>query len=102
MHKNPLNCLKNIFYRNRLDESPSIMSVILRSLSVNNGCAVNASVGEVKRFEPVKISTQSYREKVHYSKLFKTVHDHLVVIKINNTFQSAVIHYSCWFHIWFY
>ncbi len=27
---------------------------------------------------------------------------HLVVMKMNNTFQSAVIHYSCWFHIWFY
>ncbi len=56
-----------------------------------------ASDGEVKRSEPVKLSTQLYREKVHYSKLFKTVH--AVVIKMNNTFQSAVIHYSCWFHI---
>ncbi len=32
-----------------------------------------ASDGEVRRSEPVKLSTQLYREKVHYSKLFKTV-----------------------------
>ncbi len=30
--------------------------------------------GEVKCSEPVKLSTQMYRKKVHYSKLFKTVH----------------------------
>ncbi len=33
-----------------------------------------ASDGEVKRSEPVKLSTQLYQEKVHDSKLFKTVH----------------------------
>ncbi len=32
------------------------------------------SDGEVKRSEPVKLSTQLYRKKFHYSKLFKTVH----------------------------
>ncbi len=58
------------------------------------------SDGEVKRSEPMKLSTQLYRKKVHYSKCFKTVH--AVVIETNNTFKSAVIHYSCWFHIWFY
>ncbi len=31
-----------------------------------------ASDGEVRRSEPVKLSTQLYQEKVHYSKLFKT------------------------------
>ncbi len=30
--------------------------------------------GEVKRSEPVKLSTQLYQEMVHYLKLFKTVH----------------------------
>ncbi len=28
--------------------------------------------------------------------------DHLVVIKMNNTFQSALINYSCWLLIWFF
>ncbi len=32
------------------------------------------SDGEVKHSEPVKFSTQLYRKKVHYAKLFKTVH----------------------------
>ncbi len=65
---------------------------------------LTCSDGEVNRSEPVKLSTQLYRKKVQYSKLFKTCSccGHLMVIKINNTFQSAVIHYSCWFHIWFY
>ncbi len=31
------------------------------------------SDGEVKRSEPMKLSTQLYQKKVHYSKLFKTV-----------------------------
>ncbi len=34
----------------------------------------DTSDGKVKRSEPVKLSTQLYRKKVHYSKLFKTVH----------------------------
>ncbi len=29
---------------------------------------------EVKRTKPVTLSTQLYRKKVHYSKLFKTVY----------------------------
>ncbi len=29
---------------------------------------------EVKRSEPVKLSTKLYRKQVHYSELFKTVH----------------------------
>ncbi len=33
-----------------------------------------SSDGEVKRSEPMKLSTQLYRIKVHYSKLFKMVH----------------------------
>ncbi len=32
------------------------------------------SDGEVKCSEPVKLSTQLYRKKVHYSKLLKTVY----------------------------
>ncbi len=36
--------------------------------------AGTGSDGEVKRSEPVKRSTQLYREKVNYSKRFKTVH----------------------------
>ncbi len=62
------------------------------------------SDGEVKRSEPMKLSTQLYQKKVNYSKLFKngSCYGHLVVIKMYNTFQSAVIHNSCWFHIWFY
>ncbi len=58
-----------------------------------------SSDGEVKRSEPMKLSTQLYRKKVHNSKLFKTAH---ACGQMNNTFQSAAIHYSCWFHIWFY
>ncbi len=69
-------------------------------LNIRRAC----SDGEVKRCESVKLSTQLYRKKVHYSKLFKTCLccGHLVVLKMNKTFQSAVIHYSYWFHIWFY
>ncbi len=58
---------------------------------------VSSSDGEVKRSEPEKLSNQLYQKKVYYSKLFKTFFfyvGHLVVIKMNNTFQSAVIHYS--------
>ncbi len=58
------------------------------------------SDGEVKRSEPVKLSTQLYQKKIYYSKIFKTVH--AVALKMSNTFQSVVIHYSCRFHIWFY
>ncbi len=59
-----------------------------------------SSDGEVKRSEPVKLSTQLYQKKIYYSKIFKTVH--AVALKISNTFQSVVIHYSCRLHIWFY
>ncbi len=37
-------------------------------------CALGISDGEEKRSGPVKLSTQLYQKKVHYSKLVKTVH----------------------------
>ncbi len=54
-----------------------------RSLICNGGKVVfwpwwtqviNCSDGEVKHSEPMKLSNQLCREKVHYSKLFKTVY----------------------------
>ncbi len=54
---------------------------------------------EVQHSEPVKLSTQLYQKKIYYLKIFKAVH--AVALKMNNTFQSVVIHYSCRFHIWF-
>ncbi len=59
-----------------------------------------SSDGEVKSSEPVKLSTQLYQKKIYYLKIFKAVH--AVDLKMSNTFQSVEIHYSCWFHIWFY
>ncbi len=38
------------------------------------------SDGEVKGSEPVKLSTQLYRKKVNYSKLFKTVHAEAILL----------------------
>ncbi len=47
---------------------------------------VHSSDGEVKRSEPVKLQPEN-----------GSCCGHLVVIKMNNTFQSAVIHYSSGF-----
>ncbi len=71
--------------------------------AAGTGEFIEGSDDEVKGCEPVKLSTQLYRKRVHYSKLFKTWScGHLVILKMKNTFQSAVIHYSCWFQIWLY
>ncbi len=43
-----------------------------------------SSDGEVKRSEPVKLSTQLYQKNINYLKLFKTVH--AVALKMSNTF----------------
>ncbi len=76
------------------------MNTFLSCLSVPFAVMAKCSVLNQWSFQPNFIIHYSG----HYSKLFKTCSccGHRVVLKLNNTFQSAVIHYSCWFHIWFY